>query len=282
MGPGGTVGWGRSNSGSLLSRDLLCLLQHPRGPPFLVPETSPGISWDQLSSGADSPEEAEAAGWFRGIPLLGFIFLLPLSIPWARISVGWLAVVHYLACVVPQLGSVLYHLFMNHEGGPAVYHTLLTLDMCGVCMVNTLGALPIIYCTLACSPVPRSAALLAYTALSSYAIICAVTAHSNVRRLRSFAWQALFRFFFFYLRWVGLGTGHPSSLRSYLIMDGLALLGGVINVSRMPERWQPGRFDYWFNSHQIMHVLVVVSILYLHWGVVADLLWVTSYACPQD
>ncbi|KAM9149455.1 progestin and adipoQ receptor family member 4 isoform 2-T2 [Pangshura tecta] len=216
------------------------------------------------------------------IPLLGFVFLLPLSIPWARISVGWLAVVHYLACVVPQLGSVLYHLFMNHEGGPAVYHTLLTLDMCGVCMVNTLGALPIIYCTLACSPLPRSAALLAYTALSSYAIICAVTAHSNVRRLRSFAWQALFRFFFFYLRWAGLGMGHPSSLRSYLIMDGLALLGGVINISRVPERWQPGRFDYWFNSHQIMHVLVVVSILYLHWGVVADLLWVTSYACPQD
>uniref|UniRef100_A0A8C0G663 Progestin and adipoQ receptor family member 4 n=1 Tax=Chelonoidis abingdonii TaxID=106734 RepID=A0A8C0G663_CHEAB len=245
-----------------------------------------GTAWIRLSEGSGVPHgrslPLSLPVSVSGIPLLGFVFLLPLSIPWARISVGWLAVVHYLACVVPQLGSVLYHLFMNHEGGPAVYHTLLTLDMCGVCMVNTLGALPIIYCTLACSPLPRSAALLAYTALSSYAIICAVTAHSNVRRLRSFAWQALFRFFFFYLRWAGLGTGHPSSLRSYLIMDGLALLGGVINISRVPERWQPGRFDYWFNSHQIMHVLVVVSILYLHWGVVADLLWVTSYACPQD
>lgn len=64
---------------------------------------------------------------------------MPLTIPWTRISVAWLGIAHYLACIFPQLGSVLYHLFMNHEGGPAVYHTLLTLDMCGVCMVNTLG-----------------------------------------------------------------------------------------------------------------------------------------------
>ncbi|KAM3821649.1 progestin and adipoQ receptor family member 4 isoform 3-T3 [Vipera latastei] len=148
--------------------------------------------------------------------------------------------------------------------------------------IYTHGALPIIYCTLACSPLLRSIALLAYTGLSSYGIFCAVTARSSVRRLRAFAWQALFRFFFFYLRWVGLGTGHPTSLRSYLIMDGLAFLGGVINISRVPERWKPGCFDYWFNSHQIMHVLVVVSILYLHWGVVADLHWIANYACPKE
>ncbi|XP_033027039.1 progestin and adipoQ receptor family member 4 isoform X2 [Lacerta agilis] len=148
--------------------------------------------------------------------------------------------------------------------------------------IYTHGALPIIYCTLACTPIPRTAALLAYTGLSSYGIFCAVTASSSFRRLRAFAWQALFRFFFFYLRWVGLGTGHPSSLRSYLIMDGLAFLGGVINISRVPERWKPGRFDYWFNSHQIMHVLVVVSILYLHWGVVADLQWIGNHACPME
>lgn len=74
-----------------------------------------------------------------GIPLLCFLVLLPLNIPWSQISVTWLGVVHFLACLSPQLGSVLYHLFMNHEGGEPVYHTLLTLDMCGICMINTLG-----------------------------------------------------------------------------------------------------------------------------------------------
>lgn len=59
--------------------------------------------------------------------------------PWSQISVTWLGVVHFLACLSPQLGSVLYHLFMNHEGGEPVYKKLLTLDMCGICMITTLG-----------------------------------------------------------------------------------------------------------------------------------------------
>lgn len=74
-----------------------------------------------------------------GIPLLCFLVLLPLNIPWSQITVTWLGVVHFLACLSPQLGSVVYHLFMNHEGGEPVYKTLLTLDMCGICMINTLG-----------------------------------------------------------------------------------------------------------------------------------------------
>ncbi|KAI1896368.1 hypothetical protein AGOR_G00094070 [Albula goreensis] len=171
---------------------------------------------------------------------------------------------------------------MNHEGGASVYHTLLSLDMFGVCMVNTLGALPIVYITLLCYPIMRTMALLAYTILSAYGVYCAVTARTNVRRLRSFAWQALFRFFLFMLRWSGVGTGSPSSLRHFLTMDFLAMLGGLINISRIPERYRPGLFDYWCNSHQIMHVLVVVSIVFLHWGMVEDLLWLNHYHCPLE
>lgn len=51
----------------------------------------------------------------------------------------WICVVHYLACLCPTVGSVLYHVFMNHVGGEHVYDTLLSLDMVGVCLVNTLG-----------------------------------------------------------------------------------------------------------------------------------------------
>ncbi|MEQ2194230.1 hypothetical protein XENOCAPTIV_025697, partial [Xenoophorus captivus] len=217
-----------------------------------------------------------------GIPLVCFLVLLPLNIPWSQISVTWLGVVHFLACLSPQLGSVVYHLFMNHEGGEPVYHTLLKLDVCGICMINTLGALPIVYITLWCYPFIRTVSLLVYILLSIYGIYCAVTARSSVRRLRSFAWQALFRLSFFLLRWVGMGGGSPTSLRHFLMMDALAVLGGVINITRIPERFRPGLFDYWCNSHQIMHVLVVGSILYLHWGVLDDLLWINSYNCPSN
>lgn len=163
-----------------------------------------------------------------------------------------------------------------------VHHAISLLSVLSFVCFPVSGALPIVYSTLLCYPFIRTVALLVYILLSSHAIYCAVTARSSVRRLRSFAWQALFRFSFFLLRWVGVGGGSPTSLRHFLMMDALAVLGGVINITRIPERFRPGLFDYWCNSHQIMHVLVVGSILYLHWGVLDDLLWINSYNCPSD
>ena len=67
--------------------------------------------------------------------------LLPFSIPWMEVDSMWICVVHYLACLCPTVGSVVYHVFMNHVGGEHVYDNLLSLDMFGVCLVNTLGRL---------------------------------------------------------------------------------------------------------------------------------------------
>jgi adiponectin receptor len=33
------------------------------------------------------------------------------------------------------------------------------------------------------------------------------------------------------------------------------------SANRIPERWRPGRFDYFFASHQIFHVHVVLAAL---------------------
>ncbi|MCJ1377142.1 hypothetical protein MMC17_000234 [Xylographa soralifera] len=34
-----------------------------------------------------------------------------------------------------------------------------------------------------------------------------------------------------------------------------------VQKARIPERWQPGRFDLWGSSHQIFHVLIVLAAL---------------------
>ncbi|XP_071752064.1 progestin and adipoQ receptor family member 4-like isoform X2 [Centroberyx gerrardi] len=179
-------------------------------------------------------------------------------------------------------GSVLYHVFMNHVGGEHVYDTLLSLDMFGVCLVNTLGALPIIHITLLCYPTMQQMALLAYILLSAYGIYCATTARTNVLRLQAFFWQALFRFSLFLFRVYGSGVGSPNSLRLFFIMDSLAVAGGLVNIIQIPERFSPGLFDNWGNSHQIMHVMVICSIIYLHWGTLEDLAWIKTYQCPGE
>uniref|UniRef100_H3AV51 Progestin and adipoQ receptor family member 4 n=1 Tax=Latimeria chalumnae TaxID=7897 RepID=H3AV51_LATCH len=217
--------------------------------------------------------------------IMCFIVVLCLDKPGSQRLLQWKKWLHYLAQSSPHSRLSVYHFFLHGgggEGGQPVYPVCPTLSILLLCLTNSLGAMPIIYCSLLCYPTTRHIALLGYTLLSSYAIFCAVTAQSNVTRLQSFAGQAFFRFLFFFLRWYDTGYGSPTSLRNFLIMDALALLGGIINVARIPERWKPGKFDYWFNSHQIMHVLVVGSILHLHWGVVDDLLWIGKYQCPPE
>ncbi|XP_070961895.1 progestin and adipoQ receptor family member 4-like [Oncorhynchus clarkii lewisi] len=216
----------------------------------------------------------------HGIPFFCFLVLLPLNIPWSEVEQTWMCVFHYLACLSPTVGSVLYHTFMNHEGGEPIYDTLLSLDMVGVCLVNTLGCLPIIYITLMCYPGTCILALLTYSLISAWGILCATTARSNYGRLRAFIWQALFRVLLFLFRWLGDGVGSPASLRLFFTMDMLAIMGGLVNLSRVPERFSPGLFDYWCNSHQIMHVLVICSIIYMHWGMLEDLAWIKTFQCP--
>jgi adiponectin receptor len=46
----------------------------------------------------------------------------------------------------------------------------------------------------------------------------------------------------------------------WVVLQGvLYILGAGIYAARVPEKWNPGRFDIWGSSHQIFHVLVVLA-----------------------
>lgn len=56
--------------------------------------------------------------------------------------------------------------------------------------------------------------------------------------------------------------------------------GAVINISRCPEKWvapkedrKAGIFDYWLNSHQIMHILVLASLFFKFQALSYDYEW---------
>ena len=69
----------------------------------------------------------------------------------------------------------------------------------------------------------------------------------------------------------------------------LSFSGAIINVLRIPEKWfhdqdaaekgvrKAGPFDCWLNSHQIMHVLVALAMLHLHWGAADDYRYFVSH-----
>mmetsp|Transcript_18304 Transcript_18304/g.50460 ORF Transcript_18304/g.50460 Transcript_18304/m.50460 type:complete len:113 (+) Transcript_18304:470-808(+) len=81
---------------------------------------------------------------------------------------------------------------------------------------------------------------------------------------------------------VRAGIGHPCSLAAwfYLAVEVLGSAGGVLNGTRLPERWLPGRFDLWLNSHQIMHVFTAGAQLCILWGGGADYRHYLAHPCP--
>lgn len=46
--------------------------------------------------------------------------------------------------------------------------------------------------------------------------------------------------------------------------DGVSIFGGAIGAMHIPEKWMPGSVDFFLNSHNIMHVLVVVAVFSMH------------------
>lgn len=51
------------------------------------------------------------------------------------------------------------------------------------------------------------------------------------------------------------------SMIQLLIMGACYLVGALLYALRIPERYFPGKCDYWFHSHQIFHVLVVAAAI---------------------
>ncbi|OAQ59061.2 adiponectin receptor protein 1 [Pochonia chlamydosporia 170] len=47
--------------------------------------------------------------------------------------------------------------------------------------------------------------------------------------------------------------------RSFVWLAAINLLGGLLYTTRVPERWFPGKFDLFGQSHNLMHALVMAG-----------------------
>lgn len=63
------------------------------------------------------------------------------------------------------------------------------------------------------------------------------------------------------------------SLSNFTGLGVLNFTGAAIYAARIPERWYPRQFDIWANSHQLMHVLVVLGAISQEKGLLRALEW---------
>ncbi|WVR03688.1 hypothetical protein IAU60_000683 [Kwoniella sp. DSM 27419] len=74
---------------------------------------------------------------------------------------------------------------------------------------------------------------------------------------------------------------HILSLDLTIAGAGLCVIGALLYASRMPERLAPGRFDIFFASHQIFHILVFLAALCQYYALRGMMLGRASAVGPR-
>lgn len=149
------------------------------------------------------------------------------------------------------------------------------LDYCGIALLTIGSFVPWLYYSFYCRLEPKVTYLVLIFILGSLCIVVSMFdkfAQPQYRPLRAGVFIAL-----------GLSGVIPAL--HYVITDGfwhainqaalgwlvlmalLYIMGAVIYAVRIPERIFPGKFDIWFQSHQIFHVFVIAAAFVHYHGI---------------
>jgi len=219
----------------------------------------------------------------HGVPMLYILLMWKVLLPWNEVTVPVLPWTHLLSCVSPWVGSTIYHLFMNHKAGEGCYRSLLQLDMFGIWITQSFGALTTVYASVSCLGAQWVWRVLAgYCLVSLWCLYKASHARNPWERRFCFTLPFLMRAAAVLVRLSSYGGGDPRAFRHIVLQDLLAVVGGFVGALRIPEKWlPPSSVDLVANSHHIMHVVVVWAVYHLHQGATLDLVWLSqNKQCP--
>ncbi|XP_070357730.1 adiponectin receptor protein 1 isoform X2 [Equus asinus] len=179
----------------------------------------------------------------------------------------------FLGAVLCLSFSWLFHTVYCHS--EKVSRTFSKLDYSGIALLIMGSFVPWLYYSFYCSPQPRLIYLSIVCVLGISAIIVAQWdrfATPKHRQTRAGVF-------------LGLGLSGVVPTMHFTIAEGFVkattvgqmgwfflmavmyITGAGLYAARIPERFFPGKFDIWFQSHQIFHVLVVAAAFVHFYGV---------------
>lgn len=198
---------------------------------------------DSTPSG-ERPAAAEAARWPFFVFLGGTMFCL--------------------------LSSSACHLLCCHSHRLNLF--LLRMDYVGIAIMIVASFFPPIYYVFQCDPHWKVTYLVAISAMGFVTVFTLLSPQLSTGEFR--AYRALLfsgmGFFGFVpaVHAAVVNWGEPRrnvTLAYEAAMAASYLTGTIFYVTRVPERWKPGRFDIAGHSHQIFHVFVIAGAA-AHYG----------------
>ncbi|KAK9866877.1 hypothetical protein WJX84_012026 [Apatococcus fuscideae] len=173
-------------------------------------------------------------------------------------------------------GSVTYHTMQaNHKR----YRQWLLVDVCGVFILCLSGVKGVLWWAFRCHPYVRWGFVIAYYSTSAACILAGVMSKTILGRALPMMALFIIRFALVGARF-HLNVGDHQASWHFLASEVLCVAAASVNTARIPERWftsldpnhrrKPGPFDYWLNSHQIMHLIVLVILSQVYIGAQRD------------
>jgi len=172
-----------------------------------------------------------------------------------------------LSAQIQMLGSAIFHIF--HCYSERWYSWLAKLDYCGITIMIVGSYYPPLYYGFACFQPWRIAYMTIITVVGFIGLIMSVIpvfATPRFRTLRTGFFLVFGLFAVIPLPHLAILNG-ISKLGPLIwreaVMGASYVIGALVYLSRIPERWFPGRFDYSLgNSHVVWHYFTIVAALF--------------------
>lgn len=240
--------------------------------------TSPASMWAELAE-----EEDEwwmwAEWWEDGTRNIRHTLHLPQStahgagesqVVQQRHAGRWPMFVYAVCALICTGFSSLYHLFKAM--GERVAARFLQLDFTGITVLVAGSFFPFMHYAFFKEPGWAMFYLVGECSLASVVAVATFTpwfARKQYRAYRFFMFMALAAWSVFpvvHLVWLhGIGGDNVMAWGPGIIVTvALYVSGGAIYALRVPERWSPGSFDTFGNSHQLFHTLIVAAAYQWH------------------
>ncbi|ESN98659.1 hypothetical protein HELRODRAFT_66738 [Helobdella robusta] len=149
------------------------------------------------------------------------------------------------------------------------------LDYCGIALLIIGSFVPWLYYCFYCHNSPKVVYLVCILVLGIASIVVSMWdkfGQPQYRVLRAGVFVALGLSGVVpaahYIMWEGLYHAWNTAAMGYLfLMAFLYIFGAFLYAARIPECIWPGKFDIWFQSHQIFHVFVVAAAFVHYLGI---------------
>ena len=96
------------------------------------------------------------------------------------------------------------------------------------------------------------------------------------KRVVALTVQFMFRVLVSLVRLTPYASTYPEAFKYYLMMDAISAMGALINALHIPEKWVPGKLDYVFNGHNLMHIAAFMTLAVGRQGFLLDMAWLNS------